>query len=205
MIVLIQVADKFLSSGLIVYTKGRIESQDIRLAANKAGTHPNYPMVVLINGGSASASEIVAGALQDHRRAIIVGERSFGKGSVQTILRLDDGSGIKLTTSKYFTPNGHDIQAKGIEPDFVVPGSPYDGMEPEKVKFYQGREQDLKNRLQNEEEIENGESYPEPDQEDEGFVPPDESNKINGEKRDFQLEYAMSLLKSWDVFLNVAK
>ena len=197
-----KVADKFISSGLIVYTKGRIPTQDLRLSASKAGTHPNFPMVVIINSGSASASEIVAGALQDHKRAIIVGKPSFGKGSVQTILRLDDGSGIKLTTSKYFTPNGRDIQAKGIEPDFMVSGTVWDGMDPNKVEFYKEREKDLQNRLKNDDEME---APPEIMPDEEQIMVPDEDGKKMDKIKDQQLDLALSLLKSWGVFKNVAQ
>ncbi|MFQ5329298.1 MAG: S41 family peptidase [Thermodesulfobacteriota bacterium] len=116
----VEVSDKFISSGLIVYTKGRVPGQDMKFEARAESTHPDYPIIVLVNGGSASASEIVAGALQDHKRAIILGTQTFGKGSVQTIIPLTDGSAIKLTTSKYYTPLGRSIQAKGIEPDIVV-------------------------------------------------------------------------------------
>ena len=117
----VEVADFFIDDGIIVYTKGKVPGSDITFNANKEGTLPtDIPMVVLVNGGSASASEIVAGALKDHKRAILVGEKTYGKGSVQTIIPLTDGSGLKITTAKYFTPNGTSIQDKGITPDIVV-------------------------------------------------------------------------------------
>jgi carboxyl-terminal processing protease len=114
------VADEFLRGGVIVSTRGRGDKLLRENRATDAGTRPNWPMVVLVNGFSASASEIVAGALHDHKRAVIVGTRTFGKGSVQNVIELPDGSALKLTTALYFTPSGRSIQAQGIEPDVVI-------------------------------------------------------------------------------------
>jgi carboxyl-terminal processing protease len=225
----IKVADLFLADGKIVYTAGRDQTQNMVEKAIQAGTLEDFPMVVLINGGSASASEIVAGALQDQRRAVLVGTQTFGKASVQTILRLDDGSGLKLTTAKYFTPNGRDIQAKGIAPDIVVDASPLAGLDPVKARFYQDRirEQDLKNRLLNVDEkgappaatpapgapvsptpgpAVPGPAVPgpaTPGPATPGPTAPGASTQGPDENRDYQLDLAIELLQSWGVFQNV--
>ncbi len=116
----VAVSDAFLTDGLIVYTEGRLDESRLSYSAKPSDVLDGAPIVVLVNGGSASASEIVAGALQDHKRAVIMGQRTFGKGSVQTILPMENGSALKLTTARYFTPSGTSIQAKGIEPDIVL-------------------------------------------------------------------------------------
>lgn len=116
----VEVADHFLSSGLIVYTKGRLANAELRFSATAANASNGVPLVLLINGGSASASEIVAGALQDHKRAVLMGTDSFGKGSVQTVLPLNNDRALKLTTALYYTPKGRSIQAQGIVPDITV-------------------------------------------------------------------------------------
>jgi len=179
----VDVADQFVSEGLIVYTKGREADAQMEFAAKRSGTEPDYPMVVLINGGSASASEIVAGALQDQGRAVIMGVQSFGKGSVQTIIPLSDDSGLRLTTAKYYTPNGTSIQARGIVPDIEVPQSEIKEMQV--IDHF--REKDLKNHFDTEAKGENSTKK-------EAGVVDEETRK------DFQLIRALDLLKGWRVF-----
>ena len=116
----VEVVDHFITKGLIVYTKGRIANSELRFSATGKDLSENVPLVVLINGGSASASEIVAGALQDQKRGVVMGTTSFGKGSVQTVLPLNNDRALKITTALYFTPNGRSIQAQGIVPDIEV-------------------------------------------------------------------------------------
>ncbi len=129
----VEVADKFLEKGkLIVYTEGRKKNQDMRFIAHQEFTHPNYPMAVLVNHGSASASEIVAGALQANSRAVIIGTQTYGKGSVQSVIPLSDNSGLRLTTALYYTPDGQSIHEKGIAPDIVI--TPEPTKEPEETQ-----------------------------------------------------------------------
>ena len=140
----VAVVDLFIESGIIVSTVGRDKDKVEREFARKRGTIGNFPVIVLVNGGSASASEIVAGALQDHERALLVGTTTFGKGSVQTLLSLPDGSGLKLTVARYYTPKDRSIQAKGIHPDVVVS----DKNSTERGKTEQRKESDLKGHIE---------------------------------------------------------
>ncbi|MGD9152348.1 MAG: S41 family peptidase [Gammaproteobacteria bacterium] len=150
-----KVADVFLDSHTlgtnkrIVYTKGRTVESHKQILATKGDYLKDARLIVLINRGSASGSEIVAGALQDHKRAIIMGERSFGKGSVQTIFPIDKKTGIKLTTSLYYTPKGREIQAKGIEPDIAVQDLKFQPSKEEAIIFWKIRETDLPKYIKN--------------------------------------------------------
>ena len=143
----VEVSDAFLEKGLIVYTEGRIKNSEMRFNAAPGDLINGMPMVVLINGGSASASEIVAGALQDHKRAIIMGEKSFGKGSVQTILPTGGDAAVKLTTARYFTPLGRSIQAEGIEPDVALARVKLETLK--SSSFKPVKEADLSHHLEN--------------------------------------------------------
>ena len=143
----VAVSDTFLDSGKIVFTEGRVKDSQMDFNAAKGDLLNGAPMVVLINEGSASASEIVAGALQDHKRAVIMGRKSFGKGSVQTILPTGNGGAVKITTARYFTPSGRSIQATGIEPDIVLKRVKLEKLD--KKKFKSIKEADLSGHLEN--------------------------------------------------------
>jgi carboxyl-terminal processing protease len=199
----VRVSDMFLDSGLIVYTEGRIEAQKQKYFAQKDGTWLDFPMVVLVNGGSASASEIVAGALQDHKRAVVLGTKTFGKGSVQTILPLDDNSALRLTTARYFTPNGRSIQATGIVPDIILDNTPVDS-KAEPVRRPGLREENLPGHLQNPQQSPNSQ----PDQEErekEKQIPSSGPTGDDTIDKDAQLKRALDLLKSWEVFKQVVE
>ncbi len=188
----VEIVDLFLREGMIVYTEGRELESQMEFSATKAGTEPDYPLVILVNGGSASASEIVAGALQDHGRAVILGTQSFGKGSVQTIIPLSDDSGLRLTTARYFTPRGTSIQAKGITPDIEV--RPVEVTEV--VAGHTLRESDLPNQVGDGHEPAAAEAPPV----DLGDV---ESGIEERFRNDYQLMRALDLLKGWQVFQSI--
>ncbi len=176
----VETADALLDEGLIVYTEGRIQSSRLRFSAKAGDVMADTPIVVLINGGSASASEILAGALQDHERAVIMGTQSFGKGSVQTVIPLDETHAIKMTTARYYTPDGRSIQATGIKPDIEV--RPAELTELDSQPFF--TEADLSGHLESQDADEPAQEEPE-----NGAVAASLAD------RDYQLRSALNLLK----------
>jgi carboxyl-terminal processing protease len=191
----IEVTDLFLDEGKILSIRGRNEKNTkVYMATPDAGTR-NYPLVVLINGGSASASEIVAGALQDQKRALILGTTSFGKGSVQTVETLRDGSGVKLTIARYFTPNGRSIQAKGIEPDIVLNHKRIDPSESQEEGLL--KEKDLANHLEAEPEKMKKQNEENQTQEMQFRVGPLDRDRL---MTDNQVVRALEILNSYDIF-----
>lgn len=200
----VRVSDLFLESGLIVYTEGRIETQRQKYFARKEGAWLDFPLVVLVNGGSASASEIVAGALQDHNRAVVLGTKTFGKGSVQTILPLDDNSALRLTTARYFTPKGRSIQATGIVPDIVIDNAPSPGGNEEQRKRPGLREENLPGHLENPQPTRES-TQERIDREKEKQIPTSEPTGDEIIDNDLQLKRALDLLKSWDVIKQIVQ
>ncbi|HEY5522433.1 MAG TPA: S41 family peptidase, partial [Desulfuromonadaceae bacterium] len=195
----VKVADHFVPEGqMIVYTEGREKDSKMQFTAKKGGKEPNFPIVVLINGGSASASEIVAGALQDHKRAIIMGTQSFGKGSVQTIIPLSDDSGLRLTTARYYTPKGRSIQAKGITPDITVEAIELPKTTGKKDTLHL-REKDLEHHFESEdktgaEDVKIDEKKDDKKDEKTEKIPQKLEENL---KNDYQVLRAIDLLKGW--------
>lgn len=220
----IEIGNMFIDKGIIVSTMDRNKKEKKVVTANAENTLPNFPLIVLIDEYSASASEIVAGALQDHKRAIIMGQRSFGKGSVQSVVRLGDGSGLKLTVARYYTPSGRSIQAAGIMPDVVVESVNPEILEKAMIKTKAHRERDMKGHLVNEnegyedeEEADAGKDKKDKKDaqaastshfmplwwnEDEAAKPSESTPKSKLMKEDFQLLQAYNYLKAWKVMKN---
>ncbi len=182
----IEVADIFIDKGEIVSQRGRYEEDTERSNATPGDLTNGLPIVVLINGGSASASEIVAGALQDHKRAIVMGTQSFGKGSVQTVIPLPGNGAMRLTTARYYTPSGRSIQAKGITPDIIVEQA---RLETYKSKYQSLREADLRGALKNGD----GEESEEAPEED-NIEQKDKGEDVEEKPLDYQLIRALDLL-----------
>jgi len=179
----VEVSDAFLKSGVIVSTRGRSKSMESKATAKDNGDEPTCPMVVLVNEGTASAAEIVSGALQDNGRALILGAQTFGKGSVQTVIPLEEGAALKLTTAKYYTPKGRSIQAEGITPDIVVKAvQPAESKEEADNRAI--REKDLKGHIKSPQE---GDAKTE-----------ERTKETDNLSQDNQLKNAIDIIKSWE-------
>ncbi|EJB94755.1 S41 family peptidase [Helicobacter pylori] len=185
----------FIKEGVLVSQRGKNKEENLEYKANGRAPYTNLPVVVLVNGGSASASEIVAGALQDHKRAIIIGEKTFGKGSVQVLLPVNKDEAIKITTARYYLPSGRTIQAKGITPDIVI----YPGKVPENENKFSLKEADLKHHLEQE--------LKKLDDKNPNSKEADKDKKSEEEKEvtpkmindDIQLKTAIDSLKTWSI------
>jgi len=204
----VEVSDAFLKSGIIVSTRGRAKIMESKAMAKDQGNEPTCPMIVLVNEGSASAAEIVSGALQDNGRALILGTQTFGKGSVQTVIPLEGGAALKLTTAKYYTPKGRSIQAEGITPDILVKFNR--SAEEGDMEDYFLREKDLKGHIKSPKELETPVVGPTKPLDTKSLQRP---GKENGSRKDLplrrtlfgdmnhdnQLKSAYDMLKGWDI------
>jgi carboxyl-terminal processing protease len=194
----IDVSDLFLKSGIIVSTRGRVQGTESKAVAKNDGDEPTCPIVILVNEGTASAAEIVSGALQDNSRAVILGTQTFGKGSVQTVIPMEGGAALKLTTSKYYTPKGRSIQAEGITPDIIVklirPPEEKNGTEEQLMRL---RERDLQGHIKSMKELE---ATPENSKKDSKDEAKKEMKKgVDDLDKDNQLKFAVEVLKSLDI------
>lgn len=205
-----KISDYFLDAGTIVSTIGRNKAEKETVVAKKDGGYPQTPVVVLINEYSASASEILAGALQDNERALIIGERSFGKGSVQSVVKLGDGSGLKLTVARYYTPSGKSIQAEGITPDVFVENIDLEALVKATVKADAVREKDIEGHLDNE-NAKAPNSAPIKENLSDWW---NDTNKKNEDqlspkdkllKTDYQVYQAFNYLKTWKLMKNFSQ
>lgn len=194
----IELSELFIKDGVIVSQKGRTKEDNVDFRANGKATYADIPMVVLINGGSASASEIVAGAMQDHKRAVLVGEQTFGKGSVQVVIPLGKEDGLKLTTAKYYLPSGRTIQAVGVKPDVEA----FYGEVPQKNKDgFEIKEADLRKHLEGELEKldDKKDKNAEKENKEDGKNKKDKTVSEEMVMKDNQLKVAIDILKAWEV------
>lgn len=211
----VSITDIFLDGGLVVYTKGRVREQNMTFQAHSNGGKNLFPLVVLVNEGSASAAEIVTGAIQDHKRGIIVGTKTFGKGSVQTIIPLPEGAGLRMTTARYYTPHGRSIQATGIIPDVEVPFTSSNDKTDKKNSVVIVSEADLKNHIPNSDPSKKTEQISEPKQQPvqlpslphDSEISDDAANDPSASfssdirlRKDNQLRSALNILKSLKIY-----
>ncbi len=202
----VEVSDLFLKSGVIVSTRGRSQGMESKAVAKNDGDEPTCPIVVLVNEGTASAAEIVSGALQDNGRAVILGAQTFGKGSVQTVIPMEGGAALKLTTAKYYTPKGRSIQAEGITPDILVkqirPADEKNGNDEQSMRL---RERDLKGHIKSIKELEakpeDTKKDPKEEPKKDGKKDPSKETKKESDDldKDTQLKHAIDILKGWDI------
>jgi carboxyl-terminal processing protease len=207
----VRIGDMFLKEGVIVYTDGRVDAQKQKFFAHGRGTEPDYPIVILVNGGSASASEIIAGALKDHGRALVLGTQTFGKGSVQTITPLENGGALALTTALYYTKSGNSIQARGVKPDIEVEAASTgnDSLQGTRSPIGEIREEDIPGAISNPSSERQGSSDGDAMKRlnktpsvrsDLTSINPEKEDVVEWGKKDVQFQRALELLKTFSVF-----